>query len=99
MNKLPHNAKSIYTEANNMNILKPNLAVFSSLLFLLFAVVDTAAAATGEVILKTDGEQNLNALFAEAHPDAVLVIHDKVDEQRVPSKQRLWVWGAAGFLD
>ena len=26
-----------------MNILKPNLAVFSSLLFLLFAVVDTAA--------------------------------------------------------
>ena len=27
-----------------MNILKPNLAVFSSLLFLLFAVVDTAAA-------------------------------------------------------
>ena len=29
-----------------MNILKPNLAVFSSLLFLLFAVVDTAAAAT-----------------------------------------------------
>jgi hypothetical protein len=49
--------------------------------------------------LKTDGEQNLNALFAEAHPDAVLVIHDKVDEQRVPGKQRLWVWGAAGFLD
>ena len=52
-----------------------------------------------EVILKTDGEQNLNALFAEAHPDAVLVIVDKVDEQRVPGKQRLWVWGAAGFLD
>jgi hypothetical protein len=46
-----------------------------------------------------DGEQNLNALFAEAHPDAVLVIQDKVDEQRVPGKQRLWVWGAAGFLD
>ena len=39
------NAKSIYTEANSMSILKPNLAVFSSLLFLLFAVVDTAAAA------------------------------------------------------
>ena len=30
-----------------MNILKPNVAVFSSLLFFLFAVVDTAAAATG----------------------------------------------------
>jgi|GEM_PF-3435385 len=42
-----HNAKSIYTEANNMNILKLNVAVFSSLLFLLFADVDTAAAATG----------------------------------------------------
>jgi len=27
MNKLPHNAKSIYTEANSMNILKPNVAV------------------------------------------------------------------------
>ena len=38
-----HNAKSIYTEANNMNILKLNVAVFSSLLFLLFAGVDTAA--------------------------------------------------------
>ena len=38
-----HNAKSIYTEANNMNILKLNVAVFSSLIFLLFAVVDTAA--------------------------------------------------------
>ena len=39
-----HNAKSIYTEANNMNILKLNVAVFSSLLFLLFADVDTAVA-------------------------------------------------------
>ena len=37
------NAKSIYTEANNMNMLKPNLAVFSSLLLLLFVVVDLAA--------------------------------------------------------
>ena len=38
-----HNAKSIYTEANSMNILKLNVTVFSSLLLLLFAVVDTAA--------------------------------------------------------
>lgn len=53
----------------------------------------------GEVILKTDGEQKLNALFAEAHPDAVLAIVDKVDEQWVPGKQRLWVWGDAGFLE
>ena len=30
-----------------MNILKPNVAVFSSLLFLLFADVDPVAAATG----------------------------------------------------
>ena len=37
-----HSAKLTYTEANSMNILKLNLAVFSSLLF---AVVDTAAAA------------------------------------------------------
>ena len=36
----------MYTEANNMNILKPSVAVFSSLVFFLFAVVDTAAAAT-----------------------------------------------------
>ena len=53
----------------------------------------------GEIILKTDGEQKLNALFAEAHPDAVLAIVDKVDEQWVPGKQRLWVWGDAGFLE
>ena len=42
-----HNTKSMYTEANDMNILKPNVAVFSSLIFFLFAVVDTVAAATG----------------------------------------------------
>jgi hypothetical protein len=42
MIKLPHNAKSIHIRGNNMNILKLNVAVFSSLLFLLFAVVDTA---------------------------------------------------------
>ena len=39
-----HNAKSIYTEAYSMNILKLNVTVFSSLLLLLFAVVDTARA-------------------------------------------------------
>ena len=43
MIKLQHNAKSIHIRGNNMNILKLNVAVFSSLLFLLFAVVDTAA--------------------------------------------------------
>ena len=37
------NAKSMSTEANSMNILKPNVAVFSSLIFLVFSVVDTAA--------------------------------------------------------
>ena len=41
-----HNAKSIYIEANVMNTLKPNMVAFLSLLFLLFAVVDTATAAT-----------------------------------------------------
>ena len=43
MNKLPHNAESIYTAVISMNILKPNVAVFSSLLLLLFVVVDLAA--------------------------------------------------------
>jgi hypothetical protein len=38
-----HNAKSIHIRGNNMNIVKLNVAVFSSLLFLFFAVVDTAA--------------------------------------------------------
>ena len=38
------NAKSMYTEANDMNILKPSVAFFSSLLFLLFGVVDTVRA-------------------------------------------------------
>ena len=52
-----------------------------------------------EVILKTNSEQNLNALFAEAHPHAVSAIIDKVDEQRVPGGQRLWVWGETEFLD
>ena len=31
--------------------------------------------------------------------DAVLVIVDKVNEQRVPVKLRLWVWGGSGFLE
>ena len=38
-----YNARSIFTEVNSMNILKTNVAVFSSLLLLLFAVVDAAA--------------------------------------------------------
>jgi len=37
------NARPNQTRGNNINILKLNVAVFSSLLFLLFAVVDTAA--------------------------------------------------------
>ena len=52
----------------------------------------------GEIILKTEGEQKLNALFANAHPDAVLAIIDQVDAKRIPGKQRLWIWGQSGFL-
>ena len=39
-----HDAKSIYTEANNMNILKLNVAVFSSLLFSSAAIAADSAA-------------------------------------------------------
>ena len=52
-----------------------------------------------EIILQTVGEQNLNALFADAHQDAVLLITDKIDKQRIPGKQRLWIWGESGFLN
>ena len=52
-----------------------------------------------EIILQTVGEQNLNALFADAHQDAVLLITDKIDTKRIPGKQRLWVWGESGFLN
>ena len=52
-----------------------------------------------EIILQTVGEQNLNALFADAHQDAVLLITDKIDTKRIPGKQRLWIWGESGFLN
>ena len=52
----------------------------------------------GSIMLETDGEQRLNTQIANAHPDAILVICDKVDDNRTPGKQRLWVWGDAGFL-
>ena len=45
MNKLPHNAESIYTAVISMNILKPNVAVFLSLFFLLFTNVGKVSAA------------------------------------------------------
>ena len=64
-----------------------------------FTSIDEGAHWTqGEIILRTGGEQNLNALFADAHPDAVLLITDKVDAKRIPGEQRLWVWGKSGFL-
>jgi len=54
---------------------------------------------TAKIILKTNGGQKVNTLFAEAHPDAVLVIVDKIDSRRVPGGQRLWVLGNTGFLE
>jgi len=65
-----------------------------------FTSIDKGANWTHkEIILQTDGEQNLNALFADAHQDAVLLITDKIDAKRIPGKQRLWVWGKSGFLN
>jgi len=48
-----HNAKLIYNEVNSINILKPNVAVFSSLLLFLFAVAD---AVVGKQIAAFDHE-------------------------------------------
>lgn len=64
-----------------------------------FTSIDEGASwSQGEIILRTDGEQKLNAQFADAHPDAVLLITDKIDVKRIPGEQRLWVWGKSGFL-
>ena len=98
MNKLPHNAKSIYTEANSMNILKPNLAVFSSLLFLLFAVVDTAAAATG-VNLAPIAEPSTShvsrdtslAALHDGHAPETSHVRGKGSYGNWPSKGTQWV--------
>ena len=65
-----------------------------------FTSIDEGASwSEGEIILRTDGDQKLNAQFADAHPDAVLAIIDLVDAKRIPGKQRLWVWGESGFLN
>ena len=53
---------------------------------------------SGSIVLETDGEQKLNTQIAHAHQDAMLVIYDRVDDNRIPGKQRLWVWGVEGFL-
>ena len=98
MNKLPHNAKSIYTEANSMNILKPNVAVFSSLLFLLFAVVDTAAAATG-VNLAPIAEPSTShvsrdtslAALHDGHAPETSHVRGKGSYGNWPSKGTQWV--------
>jgi hypothetical protein len=64
-----------------------------------FTSIDAGASwSQGEIILRTDGEQKLNAQFANAHQDAVLAIIDLVDAKRIPGKQRLWIWGQSGFL-
>ena len=92
------NAKSIYTEANSMNILKPNVAVFSSLLFLLFAVVDTAAAATG-VNLAPVAEPSTShvsrdtslAALHDGHAPETSHVRGKGSYGNWPSKGTQWV--------
>ena len=90
------NAKSIYTEANDMSILKPNLAVFSSLLFLLFAVVDTAAAeyAEGKLgkALILDGSSHTVKIphYAGLKPDKTVTISAWIKPERVGKGG--WAW-------
>mgnify|MGYP001308898481 CR=1 FL=1 len=93
-----HNAKSIYTEANNMNILKPNVAVFSSLLFLLFADVDAAAAAT-DVNLAPVAEPSTShvsrdtslAALHDGHAPETSHVRGKGSYGNWPSKGTQWV--------
>ncbi|MCP4973905.1 MAG: hypothetical protein GY914_09605, partial [Prochlorococcus sp.] len=93
----PRNAKSIYTEANNMNILKQNVVVFSSLLFLLFAVVDTAAAgeyAEGKLgkALILDGSSHTVKIphYAGLKPDKAITISAWIKPERVGKGG--WAW-------
>ena len=73
-----------------MNILKPNVVVFSSLLFLLFAVVDTAAAteyAEGKLgkALILDGSSHTVKIphYAGLKPDKAITISAWIKPERV----------------
>ena len=98
MKLTPHSAKSTYTEANNINILQPNVEVFSSLLFLLFAVVDTAAAATGVNLAPVaepstshvSGDTSLAALH-DGHAPETSHVRGKGSYGNWPSKGTQWV--------
>ena len=89
--------KSMYTEANRMNILKPNVTVFSSLLFLLFAV-ETAAAAT-DVNLAPVAEPSTShvsrdtslAALHDGHAPETSHVRDKGSYGNWPSKGTQWV--------
>ena len=98
------NAKSIYTEANVMNILKPNVAVFSSLFFLLFADVDAAAAAR-DVNLAPVAEPSTShvsrdtslAALHDGHAPETSHVRGKGSYGNWPSKGTQWVqydWAA-----
>ena len=80
-----------------MNILKPNVVVFSSLLFLLFAVVDTAAAteyAEGKLgkALILDGSSHTVKIphYAGLKPDKAITISAWIKPERVGKGG--WAW-------
>ena len=77
MKLIMRDVKSMYTEANRMNILKPNVTVFSSLLFLLFAV-ETAAAAT-DVNLAQVAEPSTSHVSRDTSLAALLGSQDPED--------------------
>ena len=97
MNKLPHNAESIYTAVISMNILKPNMVVFLSLLFLLFPVVDTVAAVEyvdgklGKTLI-LDGSSHTVKIphYAGLKPDKAVTISAWIKPERVGKGG--WSW-------
>ena len=91
------NAKSIYTEANSMNILKLNVAVFSSLIFFLFAVVDTVRAddyADGKLgkALILDGESRSVKIphYAGLKPLKGITVSAWIKPERVTEGRDSW---------
>ena len=79
-----------------MNFVKPNLAVFSSLLFLLFAVVDTAAAAEyadgklGKALILDGSSHTVKiAHYPGLKPDKAITISAWVKPKQVTTG---WLW-------
>ena len=79
-----------------MNTLKPNVAVFSSLLFFLFADVDTAASAYAEgklgkaLILDGNSHTVKVSHYARLQPDKAITISAWIKPERVGKGS--WTW-------